>query len=183
MASAFAHAAVSWAMGKTLSSVIHSPRFWLWACFCSILPDLDIIGFVIGVPYEHMLGHRGLTHSVLFALVIGLIVPRFAVPLEVSPGYPYWKLVVFFSCVTMSHGVLDACTDGGLGIAFFAPLDSTRYFFPWRPLRVPPIGIGPFFSSWGLGVLMSELIWVGIPVGVWLGGLWVYKKFPVFQRR
>jgi inner membrane protein len=59
-------------------------------------------------------------------------------------------------------------TDGGLGIAFFAPFDSTRYFFPWRPLTVSPIGISQFFSPWGMSVLVSELIWIGVPVALWL---------------
>ena len=44
-----------------------------------------------------------------------------------------------------SHGVLDALTDGGPGVAFLAPFDDTRYFFPWRPIRVSPLWRG-FFS-------------------------------------
>ena len=39
-------------------------------------------------------------------------------------------LYLFLS--TASHGVLDALTDGGLGVAFFSPFDQTRYFFPFR---------------------------------------------------
>jgi hypothetical protein len=41
----------------------------------------------------------------------------------------------YFFVVTASHGALDAMTDGGLGIAFFAPFDNTRYFFPFRPIK------------------------------------------------
>jgi inner membrane protein len=83
---------------------------------------------------------------------------------------------LYFSLVTMSHGFLDAFTDGGLGIAFFAPFDSTRYFFPWRPLTVSPIGFTQFFSEWGMDVLLSELLWIGIPVGLWLVLLRVIGK-------
>jgi hypothetical protein len=39
-------------------------------------------------------------------------------------------LIAHFSFVTASHGMLDAMTDGGLGVAFFAPFDNARYFFP-----------------------------------------------------
>jgi inner membrane protein len=67
---------------------------------------------------------------------------------------------------TASHGVLDAFTDGGLGVAFFAPFDGTRYFFPVRPIRVSPIGVARFFSRTGMEVLSSEMIWVWIPSGV-----------------
>jgi inner membrane protein len=64
---------------------------------------------------------------------------------------------------TASHGLLDAMTDGGSGIAFFAPLDDTRYFLPWRPIRVSPIGLERFLSQRGVEVLRSELVWVWLP--------------------
>jgi membrane-bound metal-dependent hydrolase YbcI (DUF457 family) len=64
--------------------------------------------------------------------------------------------------VTASHGILDAITDGGLGVAFFAPCDDTRYFFPFRPIKVSPIGLS-FFSARGLDVIWSEFLWVCIP--------------------
>ena len=54
-----------------------------------------------------------------------------------------------------SHGVLDALTDGGSGVAFLAPFDDTRYFFPWRPIRVSPFW-GGFFTPRGLETVTSE---------------------------
>ena len=54
-------------------------------------------------------------------------------------------------------------TSGGLGVAFFSPWDNTRYFLPWRPIVVSPIGIENFFSEWGWNVIQSELIWIGLP--------------------
>ncbi len=78
----------------------------------------------------------------------------------------WWLLIAHFILVTASHGMLDAMTDGGLGIAFFAPFDDTRYFFPWRPVLVSPIGIAPFFSRYGLDVLISECVWIWLPVGI-----------------
>jgi inner membrane protein len=62
--------------------------------------------------------------------------------------------------VIASHGLLDAMTTGGLGVAFFAPFSAERYFFPWRPILVSPIGIERFLSPRGAAVLMSELQWV-----------------------
>ena len=76
------------------------------------------------------------------------------------------RLWVFFFLATASHGVLDAMTDGGLGVAFFAPLSDTRYFFPWRPIVVSPIGVAEFFGPRGLRVLWSELGWVWLPSAV-----------------
>lgn len=135
---------------------------------CCLLPDVDVLGLVLGIPYEHILGHRGLTHSIMFALLVGLVVPRWATPTLAFGTRPYWVSAVYFFLVTLSHGFLDALTNGGLGIAFFAPFDSTRYFFPLRPIAVSPIGLSAFVSQEGMGVLLSELVWIGIPVGVWL---------------
>jgi inner membrane protein len=71
---------------------------------------------------------------------------------------------LFIFLATASHGLLDAFTNGGLGIALFAPFDQTRYFFPFRPLQVSPIGFGSFFNSRGMAVIVSELIWIWFPV-------------------
>ena len=71
--------------------------------------------------------------------------------------------------VTASHGVLDALTNGGLGVAFFAPFDGTRYFFAWQPLVVSPISFERFFTSWGGAVLQSELKFIWLPLSLlWL---------------
>jgi inner membrane protein len=88
-------------------------------------------------------------------------------------------LIAHFSFVTASHGMLDAMTDGGLGVAFFAPFDNARYFFPWRPILVSPIGIAQFFSGYGLDVLLSEFVWIWVPAGmVWLISQIVRMKTP-----
>jgi inner membrane protein len=59
--------------------------------------------------------------------------------------------------------VLDAMTNGGLGVAFFSPLNAQRYFFSYRPIQVSPIGIGHFFNGRGLSILMSEVLWIWWP--------------------
>ena len=119
----------------------------------SILPDLDTIGFAYGIPYGSTFGHRGFTHSILFALITATLVTFIA---RTRSAFPF-----LFLCA-ISHPLFDALTDGGLGIAFFSPFSNARYFFPWRPIRVSPIGPG-FFSSRGLETLASEGLWVWIP--------------------
>ena len=120
----------------------------------SILPDADVAAFAFGIPYEHTFGHRGFTHSIAFALLFALIATL------IVRGR-FGTFAFLFLCTT-SHGVLDALTDGGLGIAFFSPFSNERYFFPWTPIRVSPLGAG-FFSERGLATLGSELVWVWVP--------------------
>jgi len=66
-----------------------------------------------------------------------------------------WNASLLF-LTTASHGFLDAMTNGGLGIAFFSPFDPTRYFFPWKPILVSPIGLGRFLSQRGAAVLAAK---------------------------
>ncbi|MDR4459922.1 MAG: metal-dependent hydrolase [Nitrospirales bacterium] len=176
MASAFGHVMVAYAMGKSFKSQVHTSRFWWFTVVCCLVPDADVLGLVLGIPYEHVLGHRGFTHSIVFAMLVGLVVPSLAVPTTRYGTRRYWVFALYFFLVTLSHGILDALTDGGLGIAFFAPFDSTRYFFPWRPVAVSPIGLSAFFSQEGMRVMLSELMWIGIPVGFWLLWLRVGRK-------
>jgi inner membrane protein len=168
MASAFSHAAVALAVTGTWRTPSVPTRVYGLSVLCSVLPDVDVLGFAIGIDYGDLWGHRGLTHSLAFALLVGVVVASgFR---SASPGSPMWSLLVMhFSLVTASHGLLDAMTNGGLGVAFFAPFDTTRYFFPWRPILVSPIGVEAFFSRYGFQVLLSELMWIWIPTGLVVG--------------
>jgi inner membrane protein len=122
----------------------------------SMLPDLDVIGFAYGVPYDSTFGHRGFTHSILFALITSSLATLL---LRDRRAFAF-----LFLCA-ISHPLLDAFTDGGRGIAFFSPISNHRYFFPWRPIRVSPIGAG-FFSERGIETLVSEFFWIWIPCGL-----------------
>jgi inner membrane protein len=155
MVSVFSHTVVALAVGKLSIVPSMSPKFWWLSVFCSILPDADVVSFAFSIDYGDLLGHRGLTHSLSFALALGFLVVGLWFR-DVQTWTPmWWMLIAHFFLVTASHGMLDAMTDGGLGVAFFAPFDNTRYFFPWRPVMVSPIGIVPFFSRYGFDVLIS----------------------------
>ncbi len=119
----------------------------------SILPDIDVAAFALGIPYASPYGHRGLTHSLLFALVYALVA---SLTLRTPRAFAF-----IFLC-TVSHTLLDAMTDGGLGVALLAPFSNERFFFPWRPIRVSPIGTR-FFSARGIPTLVSESVWVWMP--------------------
>jgi inner membrane protein len=130
------------------------------AALFSILPDADVIGFDLGVPYDHMLGHRGFFHSPCFALVAALV--GAAACRSLGTTYLGASTVLFIAMAL--HGVLDAATDGGRGIAFLSPFSNHRYFFPWQPIAVSPLGLRRFIGPRGLAVLESELVWVWAPL-------------------
>jgi inner membrane protein len=174
MPTIFSHAIFASALGKAYASEDQPLRFWILTAACAMLPDADAIGFAFGVRYGSMWGHRGLTHSIVFALLVGLVVGMFAFgERSTTPGR--LQLVLYFSLVTLSHPLLDALTNGGMGVALFAPFSAERYFFPWRPIEVSPIGMR-FFSVRGLEVLASEIIWVWLPALLICLTAWIYRK-------
>jgi inner membrane protein len=142
---------------------------------CSVIPDLDVIGFRFGVRYGDFWGHRGFTHSLVFSALLAsaVVILGFRSGLPALSRIALWT---YFFLATASHGLLDAMTDGGLGVAFFSPFDNHRYFLPWTPIRVSPIGAGRFFTRRGLEVLQSELLWIWLPAALLALSVWLIRR-------
>jgi len=164
MATIITHGLASVLIGKTFLKKKHSGRFWFYIVICSMLPDLDVIGFNFGISYGDFWGHRGFSHSILFACLFGLGIGFLFYKHLGLNSKNWWGFVALYSGVIASHGVFDALTDGGLGVAFFSPFENSRYFFPWTPIHVSPIGIRGFFSQRGLNILISETIYILTPL-------------------
>lgn len=173
MPTIFTHAIFAAALGKAYASKPLPIRFWLLTAVCSMLPDADVIGFAFGVRYSSILGHRGITHSIAFAVLIGVAVAAFC--FKKPRPFSNAGLTVYFALATLSHSLLDMLTDGGLGVALFAPLSAERYFLPWRPVEVSPIGV-EFFSARGLDVIASEIFYVWLPAFCVLAFALIYRR-------
>jgi inner membrane protein len=161
MASVFSHAVAALSIGVCFYRPQVPKRVWVAGAVCSMLPDLDVIGFRFGIHYGDFWGHRGFTHSLAFAALLASVVAFVVFHREAGIGK--FSLFAYLFLATASHGVLDAITNGGLGVAFFSPFDNTRYFLPWRPVRVSPIGVTRFFTPRGFAILQSELLWIWVP--------------------
>ena len=70
MPTIFTHAVAA----GTLARAAGSHRLPSWtvpvAAACAMLPDCDVVTFSLGVPYDSILGHRGLTHSIAAAALL-----------------------------------------------------------------------------------------------------------------
>ena len=164
MATSITHAFVGIILAPLAPRSVSRRRLALTLAALAVLPDLDIVAFRLGIPYGHPLGHRGFSHSLPFALALGAAtvpilfskIPRFS--------RDWWTLFALCSLATASHGVLDAMTDGGLGVGFLLPFWDARFLLPWRPLAVSPLGLQAFFSGPALAILMKEVVWIWCPL-------------------
>lgn len=153
------HPAVPLALGLGLGRTAIPPRLLACGAIAAMLPDLDVLAFHYGIPYAADFGHRGFSHSLLFAALLALLGASAYRWLRTR----FVRAWGFLFIAVASHGVLDAFTNGGLGIAFFWPFSSQRYFAPMQVIDVAPIGVARFLSTHGLAVLQSELLWVWLP--------------------
>ena len=165
MATIFTHALVVLTAGRISGQ---QRRIMVCGVALALLPDVDVAGLPFGIPHEDWFGHRGFTHSLVFAFVTAAAATCITLR-DTRLGPAAWRntLIFLFACAA-SHGLLDAMTNGGSGIAFFSPFSNARYFLPWRPVEVSPIG-RDFFSSDGLDTLASEARWLWLPcAAAWL---------------
>lgn len=118
----------------------------------ALLPDLDYLGVMMGVPDAGPCGHRGATHSLIPPLVVAAIGAVVAARLAL----PRWRTAVLCGLAVGSHALLDAMTVGSRGVPLLWPLSFTRFEMPWRPIPNAPCGLD-YLSREGLRVAVIEL--------------------------
>lgn len=175
MATPISHAIAALGIGSCFYRTKIPSRVWVAGALCSVIPDLDAIGFRFGIHYSDFWGHRGFTHSLVFAVFLaGTVTLLF----RQTAGITRVSLFIYMFAATASHGLLDAMTNGGLGVAFFSPFDNHRFFLPWRPIRVSPIAVSRFFSFRAVEILKTEMLWIWLPSAVFaLAVLFLRWKF------
>src|SRR4051812_4073981 len=102
------HPAVPLMLGLALGPALVPRRLLLAGMIASILPDADVVGFKLGISYAQELGHRGVSHSLLFALLLGLLATALAPWLRARRASAF----AFVAAGAASHGLLDMCTNG-----------------------------------------------------------------------
>jgi inner membrane protein len=158
-----AHSVIGVAAGTAFAPKVASKRFLFLSIFCAAIPDADVIGFFFGIPNYHVIGHRGFFHSPFFSLLLSIFIVYIFFRNKKLFSNSWWFYMSYFFLLSASHGILDALTNGGSGIALLSPFDKTRYFFLWSPIMVTPLNVKDFIGNWGLMVIRSELLWIWLP--------------------
>lgn len=158
----FSHPAVPLAIAAGLGRSTVNWRLAVLGVLVSMLPDIDVLSFRLGIPYGHPFGHRGATHSLGFAVLIALLAVAVAARLKTRPV----GIGLFVFVTAVSHPLLDMLTNGGHGVALLWPISNERYFFPVQVITVTTLDLQKFFGPAGLLVLGSEMRWVWLPCGM-----------------
>jgi inner membrane protein len=147
------HVAIGMACGRAFSSDRAAARKAAWIFTgVSLWPDLDAAGFLFGISYRAWIGHRGATHSLVVALLIGLA----GYAIAQRRNLPLRRTTILTTIAATSHALLDIVTfGGGLGCALLWPISDERFWAPIRFIPISPIGLR-IFSPYGMRVLLTE---------------------------
>jgi inner membrane protein len=158
MPTVYTHAMVGVSLAYLGLSRRTSWVYWLLAASLPVIADLDTLSTTSN---SSIWGHRGFTHSLIFALGLGLTA-------AVLAGWylrlGFWRSAALFSAIAASHALLDLFTTAGNGIALWWPISDARAG-PWGPIPVADIGFdwpNPVRSP----AIRKELLWVWLPMGV-----------------
>jgi inner membrane protein len=139
----------------------------------AVAPDLDTYAmFAFDIPRGSLFSHRGVFHSPAFLIVLAMTVAWL-----VARGRTVWLLGALWAGAAITHPLLDMLTDGGSGVLLLFPVSDERLFFPWRPIRVSPLGIVRFFDRAG-EILASEAPFDAAALAI--GGI---TRFAIARRR
>ncbi|WP_439697801.1 metal-dependent hydrolase [Mucilaginibacter sp. AW1-7] len=97
----------------------------LWGAVAQSLPDIDSAGALFLPPEQALLAHRGITHSLVFAVVVGLALAFLAQRIHHKVYLPFIMLALFFCLQLMLHDLLDTCNAYGTGL--LEPFSHQRF--------------------------------------------------------
>jgi len=183
MPTVLTHALVGGSLALVAPAALRRPSVAVALAAAAMIPDADVVAFAAGIPYADPLGHRGLSHSLPFAAIVAAVVAVTSLRLEGSARRLRLVLSALVFAAMASHGLLDTFTDGGLGVGLWLPFDDARYFAPWRPIAVSPIGVGGLLSDRMRAVLFSELAWIGLPLAAFVASVFTLRCRLPFPRK
>ena len=97
----------------------------LWGIAAQNLPDIDAIAAIFLPADRAFLIHRGITHSLFFAIVAGLLLAWLAKRVHYKALASFGTLAFFFCFQLLLHDLLDACNSYGTGL--LEPFSHQRF--------------------------------------------------------
>lgn len=159
MSSLLGHALAGLTISAAFTKGRPPRRTWAFAMACALAPDLDWFTGFLPFLDGTSLSHRGMSHSLIAAGLIATAAMLIGFRSDLRNPRPWACLL----SAAFSHGLLDACTFGGTGVAFLLPFSRARFVCVWQPIFVSPIPLSGKLFDWLLFSLGTEVVWIGIP--------------------
>ena len=134
------HLALGAVIGEAIAGKKIGKKAMVLGAATQFFPDIDVVAALWLSPADNLVAHRGLTHSLFFAIIASLLFAVLAYKFfrKIHATYAFWLL--FFGTQLVIHIFVD--TFNAYGIGLWEPLRSTRYSFDAVYVA------DPLFSLW-----------------------------------
>jgi len=143
------HIALGACIGDAFFEKGYGKKAMVWGALAQSIPDIDFIASSWLSPSESLLAHRGITHSLLFAVIVAPLFALAAKKIHHADHVGFNKWLLFFLAEIFCHLFIDAFNNYGVG--WLEPFSQQRFSF--NAIYVADI----FFSLWP-GIALVALI-------------------------
>jgi inner membrane protein len=139
------HVSLGICVGEILLSKKLGKKALIWGALAQNLPDIDTFAAFFVSPDKDLLIHRSLTHSLFFALIVGLLLALLAKRIHKKIFLSFAALAFFFIFQLMLHDLLDTCNSYGTGL--LEPFSHHRFSINLLYVADPLFTIGLLIAS------------------------------------
>jgi inner membrane protein len=143
------HIVLGACVGEVLMDKKAGKKALLWGALAQSIPDIDFINGAWMPLTKELIAHRGITHSLLFALIISFFLALVANLWHKKDSISISKWFSFFLIEVLIHLILDSLNN--YGTRWFEPFSSQRIAFNVIYVADPLFTITPlvvFFLLW-----------------------------------
>lgn len=148
------HVVLGACIGEAMLGKKLGRKAMLWGALAQSLPDIDFLASIWLKTTDDLLAHRGITHSLFFALLASLLLATIAERWHRPHNIPYKRYFLFFLAELLTHLFIDSFN--AYTIALFAPFSYQRFTFNTIFVADPLFTIVPLCAAIALLLLKRK---------------------------
>lgn len=121
------HIVVGACLGELIAGKQLGKKAMLIGALANTIPDFDVVAGLWNSPAEQLLAHRGITHSILFALILSPLLAYFFYKKDRAQKISFRRWFLLIGSGMILHNFMDAFTAYGTG--WLEPFKQTRISF------------------------------------------------------
>lgn len=145
------HIVIGACIGEAMLGRQLGKKALLWGALAHSFPDVDIVSSLWLPMTQDLIAHRGITHSLLFAFLAGILLSLVASRLHRPHDIPLRSFLLFFWVAIGLHDLLDTCNSYGTGL--LEPFNDRRFSFNLLFVADPLFSIWPLVAAVALFIM------------------------------